>query len=303
MYDIAVIGAGPAGCAAALYCARFGRSVIVFEASAAGGQMSEAAKIENYPGVEPIGGDSLAQIMRMQAQRSGAEFSAQGVVAVSPNEKTLETRQGRYRARCIIIATGARAKTLGLEKEAELTGRGVSYCAACDGALYRGKTVGVVGGGASAVTEALHLSHLCENVHLFHRRAELRAPQSEQAAMRLRPNIRFHPAGTVSELLGENRLCGVRVKDMRTGALFSQTLDGLFIAIGRTPESTIFPLKKDEDGFIRTDEHMRTELDGVFAAGDVRAKSVRQITTAVSDGTVAAFSAEAYLTQRCAARH
>lgn len=303
MYEIAIIGAGPAGCAAALYCARFGRSVAVFEAAVAGGQLSEAAKVENYPGVESIDGYSLAQIMRMQAQGSGAEFLAQGVTAVALNEKTLETPQGQYAARCIILATGAKAKRLGLEKEAELNGRGVSYCAACDGALYRGKTVGVVGGGASAVMEALHLSQLCETVHLFHRRTALRAPQGEQAAMRLRPNIRFHPDSVVRELLGDERLQGIRVEDLRSGTVYSQTLDGLFIAIGRAPESTLFPLETDEAGFIRTDEGMRTAIDGVFAAGDVRAKPVRQITTAVSDGTVAAFSAEAYLTQRFDARH
>lgn len=303
MYDVAIIGAGPAGCTAALYCARFGRSVAVFEAAVAGGQLSEAATVENYPGVEPIDGYTLAQRMRTQAERSGAEFFAQGVTAVALNEKTLETPQGQYRAHCIIIATGAKAKKLGLEKESELSGRGVSYCAACDGALYRGKTVGVVGGGASAVTEALHLSRLCETVHLFHRRTELRAPQGDRATMRLRPNIRFHPACVVRELLGDDRLGGVRVEDLQSGTVCSQTLDGLFIAIGRAPESTLFPLETDEAGFIRTNESMRTAIDGVYAAGDVRAKPVRQITTAVSDGTVAAFSAEAYLTQRFAARH
>ena len=303
MHDIAIIGSGPAGCTAALYCARFGRSVALFEKSVVGGQMSEAVSIENYPGLDSIDGFTLAQKMLAQAEHFGAQNIAEAITSVrlDAEEKSLCTVKGKsYSARSVIIATGAHARKLGLEKESDLAGRGISYCAACDGMLYRGKTVAVVGGGTSAVTEALHLSQICEKVHLLHRRRELRAPELYQEALRRRLNIVFHPASEVQELLADDRLRGILVKDLETGSVYSQTLDGLFIAIGREPETSLIQgqLATDGDGYIFTDESTQTAIAGVFAAGDVRVKPVRQITTAVSDGTLAAFAAENYLKQR-----
>lgn len=296
-YDIAVVGGGPAGCTAALYGARFGRSVAVFEGAVVGGQMSEAVKIENYPAVIETDGYQLGQLMREQAEGSGAEFVAQKVTAAELDGawKQLSTATGSFCARAVILATGARAKPLGLDRETALVGRGVSYCAACDGMLYRGKTVAVVGGGSSAVTEALGLAQLCKQVHLLHRRAELRAAATEQEAMHRCANLQFHPECTVETLLGAERLDGLCIRDQRSGRRSCLRVDGLFIAIGRTPATELFALAKDESGFLYTDNAMKTAISGVFVAGDVRVKGIRQITTAVSDGTIAAFSAEHYL--------
>lgn len=293
MWDVVIAGGGAAGCSAAIYAARFGLRTLLLDRSAGDGQLVQAAEIENYPGLRAISGAELAERFRQQAEQSGAVIqaailrSAQLDAAV----KRLETDQGRLEARAVILATGARPRRLGLSEEERLLGRGVSYCAACDAPLYRGKVVAVVGGGNSAVAEAYHLSRLCKEVHLIFRRPELRASKSEIGRLQARSNVRFHAAAQIAALLGAERLSGVRFSGGRELAL-----DGLFVAIGREPESGLFrsQLACGDGGGIITDGEMATALPGVFAAGDVREKTVRQIVTAAADGAIAACSAERY---------
>ena len=299
-YDVAVIGGGPAGYTAALYCARSGMKTAVLEKLSAGGQMSATDRIDNYPGFgEGIDGFELGERMRSGAEKSGAETIYEEAAALSverDGKKKILTRSGEIAASAVIAAVGARARELGLPGERSLVGRGIAYCAACDGARYKGKRVVVVGGGNTAVGDALCLSGICEKVTLVHRRDSLRAP-----AARLK-ELETHGVEVVwnslpSALLYGDRLTGVRLRDVRTGEEREISCDGLFAAIGRTPETELFKgiLTLDEGGYIVADETTRTNVPGVFAAGDARTKPVRQIVTAAADGAVAAHFAEQYL--------
>lgn len=299
-YDVAVIGGGPAGYTAALYCARSGMKTAVLEKLSAGGQMSATDRIDNYPGFgEGIDGFELGERMRSGAEKSGAETIYEEAAALSvegDGKKKILTRSGEIAASAVIAAVGARARELGLPGERSLVGRGIAYCAACDGARYKGKRVVVVGGGNTAVGDALYLAGICEKVTLVHRRDSLRAP-----AARLR-ELETHGVEVVwnslpSALLYGDRLTGVRLRDVRTGEEREISCDGLFAAIGRTPETELFKgiLTLDEGGYIVADETTRTNVPGVFAAGDARTKPVRQIVTAAADGAVAAHFAEQYL--------
>ena len=299
-YDVAVIGGGPAGYTAALYCARSGMKTAVLEKLSAGGQMSATDRIDNYPGFgEGIDGFELGERMRSGAEKSGAETIYEEAAALSvggDGKKKILTRSGGIAASAVIAAVGARARELGLPGERSLVGRGIAYCAACDGARYKGKRVVVVGGGNTAVGDALYLSGICEKVTLVHRRDSLRAP-----AARLK-ELEAHGVEVVwnslpSALLYGDRLTGVRLRDVRTGEEREISCDGLFAAIGRTPETELFKgiLTLDEGGYIVADETTRTNVPGVFAAGDARTKPVRQIVTAAADGAVAAHFAEQYL--------
>ena len=299
-YDVIVIGGGPAGYTAAMYTARAGLKTAVLEKLYAGGQMTQTSQIDNYPGFDDgIDGFSLGMKMLSGAERFGVKtvntqvLSAQLEGAV----KRLQTSDGEFSARAVIIATGADHRALGIDGEQDLVGRGVAYCAACDGMLFRGKTVAVVGGGNSAAADALLLSRVAKKVYLIHRRDSLRATKIYHAPLKNAENVEFCWNSTISRLISEGKLTGVELTDTLTGATRELELDGLFISIGRAPATEIFreQLALDPGGYIIADETTRTSLPGVFAAGDVRTKALRQIITAAADGAVAAFYTEEYL--------
>ncbi len=303
IYDTAIIGGGPAGYTAALYCTRAGLSTVVLEKLAAGGQMCRTMQIDNYPGFEDgIDGYTLGFKMQKGAERFGVETVNTEVLSVNltGGTKTIKTDIGIVRAKTVIIATGAEHRQLGTEKEAEFTGRGVSYCAACDGMLYKGKTAAVVGGGNSAASDAILLSRVCEKVYLIHRRDTLRADKIYRGLLKNAGNIEFKWNSTVKELLCGETLYGVKIKNVQSGKTEEILCDGLFISVGRSPSSELFrgQLELDEAGYIKADESTRTSIPGVFAAGDVRTKTVRQIVTAAADGAAAAHYAEGYISER-----
>ena len=300
IYDTAIIGGGPAGYTAALYSARAGLSTVVLEKLSAGGQMCKTMQIDNYPGFEDgIDGFTLGFKMQQGAGRFGVETLNTEVLSVNLTgvTKVIETDIGAVEAKTVIIATGAEHRQLGVEKETELIGKGVSYCAACDGMFYKGKTVAVVGGGNSAAADAMLLSRVCEKVYLIHRRDTLRATKIYHESLENAGNIEFKWNSTVKELLCGERLIGVKIENVESGKTEEISCDGLFISIGLSPSSELFEgqLELDEAGYIKADETTRTSIPGVFAAGDVRTKYVRQIVTAVADGASAAYFAEEYI--------
>lgn len=299
-YDMLVIGGGPGGYTAALYGARAGLKTLVLEKLSAGGQMALTAQIDNYPGFpDGVDGFELAYSMQQQAERYGAETELAEVTGLQlqADPKVVETTEGVYVAKTVVIATGAHPRMLGVPLEQELTGRGVHYCAHCDGMFYRGKTVAVVGGGNSAVADALHLSRLAKKVYLIHRRDRLRSEKIHEHALQEAQNLEFRWNSRVVELLQEGRLTGLRIADVNTGETEELLVDGLFVSIGRQPASALVEgqLVLDEAGYILADETTRTSLPGVFAVGDVRRKALRQIVTAVADGAVAAHFADEYM--------
>lgn len=301
-YDVIVIGGGPAGYTAALYTVRAGLSTLVIEKLYAGGQINETTQIDNYPGFpEGIDGFTLGQKLQQGAQRFGAETKNTEVVEVKLQgiEKIVETLDGIYRARAVVIATGAGHKHLGLDQEQELVGKGVAYCAACDGNFYRGKTVAVVGGGNSAAADALLLSRIAAKVILIHRRDSLRATKIYHEPLQEKENVEFRWNSKVTELLHEEKLTGIKIQNVLTGQEEEISVDGLFISIGRKPATELFAgeLALDEDGYIIAGESTQTEVPEVYAAGDVRTKKVRQIITAAADGAAAAHHIEEYLLQ------
>ena len=301
-YDLIVLGGGPAGYTAALYAARAGLSVLVIEQFSAGGQMTQTAMIENYPGFdEGVDGYSLGEKMQKGAERFGAKTLRAQILSVqlACDPKVIRTDEGEYLAKTVIVATGAGHRHLGLLHEEELVGKGVGYCAACDGMLYRGKRVAVVGGGNSAAADALLLSRICDTVYLIHRRDTLRAGKTEREALKKADNIVWKLNSTVEAFQFEEQLTGITIKNKDTGDTETLSLDGVFISIGREPQTKLFQdqLALSEEGYILAGEDTKTNLPGVFAAGDVRKKPFRQIVTAVSDGAVAAYYAEQYLTE------
>ena len=302
IYDTVIIGGGPAGYTAALYAARAGLDTLVLEKLSAGGQMTETQNIENYPVFdEGVDGFTLGFKMQNGAERFGAVSDMTEVLSVNFSEspKRITTDKGEVLAKTVIIAIGAQHKHLGIEKEEELIGRGVGYCAACDGMLYRGKTVAVVGGGNSAVQDALLLSRICQKVYLIHRRDTLRATKVYHEPLMKAENVEFLWDSKVAELLFDKKLTGVRVENVKNGEKKDLVLDGLFISIGRSPVSSLFKdeLTLDEQGYIVADESTKTNIPGVFAAGDIRTKALRQVVTAAADGAVAAHFAEEFITQ------
>ena len=299
-YDVIIVGGGPAGYGAALYCARAGLSTLVLEKLFVGGQMAQTTQIDNYPGIpEGIDGVTLAMKMQEGAEKFGAQTVYDEVTALElqTSPKRLHTPGSVYEARAVILAIGADHRHLGLENEEALIGKGVAYCAACDGMMYRGKTVAVVGGGNSAVADASLLSKLAKKVYLIHRRDSLRASRVYHEALEKTENLELVMNSAVRELVHGDRLTAVTVEDVNTGALRTIELDGLFISIGREPQTALLrgQVELDDRGYILADETTATSLPGVFAAGDVRSKQVRQIVTATADGATAAFMAEEYL--------
>lgn len=300
VYDMIVVGGGPGGYTAALYAARAGLDTLVLEKLSAGGQMALTEVIDNYPGYEEgIDGFTLGEKMQQQAQRFGAKTGYAQVerADLTASPKVLHTSEGDFYARTVVLATGADPRQLGLENETALTGRGVAYCAACDGMRYKGKTVAVVGGGNSAAEDALLLSRIAEKVILIHRRDTLRATKVYQQPLMNAQNVEFRWNSTVTELLHDGKLTGVKLRDMNTGEETVLPCDGLFISVGRKPASQLAEgqLELDAGGYIAADETTKTSVPGVFAVGDVRTKLLRQVVTAVADGAVAVHMAEEYL--------
>lgn len=299
-YDVIVIGGGPAGYTAAMYTARAGLSTALMEKLYAGGQMTQTSQIDNYPGFDQgIDGFSLGMKMCAGAERFGVKSINAQVEAVRLDGpvKQLNTSQGEFFARAVIIASGADHRALGIDGEQALIGKGVAYCAACDGMLYRGKTVAVVGGGNSAAADALLLSRVAKKVYVIHRRDTLRATKIYHEPLKNAENVEFLWNSTISGLVSQAKLSGLEVTDVHSGQTRTLELDGLFVSIGRAPATELFrgQLELDDAGYIVADETTRTSLDGVFAAGDVRTKAVRQIVTAAADGAVAAHYVEEYL--------
>ena len=302
-YDVIIIGGGPAGYAAALYTVRSGFSTLLIEKMAAGGQMNETTQIDNYPGFEDgIDGFSLGMKMQNGAARFGAVTKNAEVKSVQLHGalKRIETDDGTYTARAVIVATGAGHRHLGMPHEAELVGRGVGYCASCDGMFYRGKTVAIVGGGNSAAADALVMSRIAKKVYVIHRRDSLRATKVYHEPLMKAENVEFRWNSAVEELICDEKLTAVRLKDTVSGEESQLELDGLFISIGRNPATELFrgQLELDESGYIVAGESTQTNIPGVYAVGDVRTKAVRQIVTAAADGAVAAHYVEEYLKDR-----
>lgn len=302
VYDMIVIGGGPAGYTAALYAARAGLDTIVLEKLSAGGQMALTSQIDNYPGFEEsIDGFELGEKMQAGAERFGVETELAEVLSfeLDGEVKKLVTDSGDFYGRTVVISTGANPRELGVDKEQQLVGRGVNYCAACDGMFYKGKTVAVVGGGNSAVADAMILSRIAEKVIMIHRRDTLRATKVYHDALQKAGNVEFAWDSVVTELLYEEKLTGVKLKNVKTEEEAVLECDGVFISVGRAPVTAIFKdvLELDKAGYIVADESTKTNLPGVFAAGDVRTKALRQVVTAVSDGAMAAHYAEEYLAE------
>ena len=303
VYDLIIIGGGPGGLAAGIYAARSRLKVLLLEKLYTGGQMAQTDAIENYPGFEEsISGFDLTQKMEKQAKRMGLpikNIELQGVGDYDQTVKTLFTSEGQFFTKTLVIGTGANPRKLGVPGEIELSGKGVSYCAVCDGAFYRGKPVVVVGGGDSAVEEAEYLTRFASSVSVVHRRDELRANQKAQDDYLSHDNASVIWDSVVTRIVGEEFVTGVEVKNVKTGELSITECEGVFMYVGITPRSELFKeiLDLDEAGFIKVDRDMATNAPGIFAIGDVRAGSVRQIATAVGDGVSAEQYCERYLNQ------
>ena len=300
VYDMLIIGGGPGGYTAALYAARAGLSAVVLEKLSAGGQMAQSHRIDNYPGFpEGIDGFDLAERMQQQAERFGAqtEYAEVYSLDLKSDPKRADTSEGVFYGRTVVLATGAGPRELGIPRERDLTGRGVAYCAACDGMFFKGKTVVVVGGGDSAVAEALTLSRVAEKVILVHRRDSLRATKVYHEALEKAENVEFRWNSTVVQLLGEKKLSGVVLKNVQTGEETELPCDGLFVSVGRKPVTELVEgqLELDRSGYVVAGESTVTNIPGVYAVGDMRTKKLRQVVTAVADGAVAVHMAEEYL--------
>ena len=294
MYDILIIGGGPAGLTAATYARRAGKSVLVIEKSAFGGQITWSPKVENFPGFLSISGNELGDKLLEQAMEQGAEVELDAVTALRREDGgfTAETEfGGSFRGRSIILATGARPRMLGLSRDEELVGSGVCYCAVCDGAFYKGKPVAVSGGGNSALQDALLLSESCSKVYLVHRRDSFRGEAKLVDALREKKNVEFVLNARITELLGEDALSAVTVE--QEGQSRELKIDGLFVAVGHQPDNGAFAdfLALDGAGYAASGEDCLTATPGLFVAGDCRAKEVRQLTTDAADGAVAALAA------------
>lgn len=302
IYDMIIIGGGPAGYTAALYASRAGLDVIIIERMSAGGQMALTGDIDNYPGFdEGIDGFTLGIKMQQGAEKFGAKTEYAEVIAVDFSEKIkkLETSNGSYYGKTVVISTGANPRELGLSGEQDLIGKGIHYCAHCDGRFYKDKTVIVVGGGNSAAADALYLSRLAKKVYVVHRRDNLRATKIYHEPLMKSENVKFLWNSVISEFNANEKIIGAKLKNITTSDINYIQCDGIFISIGRKPATEFLKneIELDENGYISADESTRTNIPGVYAVGDVRSKTLRQIVTAVSDGAVAVHFAEEYLSE------
>ena len=301
IYDMLILGGGPGGYTAALYAARAGLQAAVLERLSPGGQMALTSEIENYPGFpEGVDGFELGMKFQAQAERFGAvtEYAEVKALDLKAEPKVVETSEGEFLARTVVIATGAGPRKLSLPNEDRLTGRGVHYCAHCDGMFYRDKVVAIVGGGNSAAAEAAFLARVAKKVILIHRRDTLRATKVYHEPLRKLQNLEFRWNSAVTELVGDGRLSAIRVKDLRSGQEEEVAIDGLFVSIGRKPSTQLVEGQLElENSYIIAGESTETSIPGVYAVGDVRTKTLRQIITAAADGANAAAAAEEYLSK------
>ena len=300
IYEVIVIGGGPAGLTASLYTSRSRLNTLLIEAGLLGGQMTTTADIENYPGFpQGITGDELSRLMEEQAKRFGLEVVSQQVVEVrlEGDKKVVKTEEGTYLCEALIICTGAEYRKLGVPGENELAGKGVSYCATCDGAFFQGSSIVVVGGGDSALTEALYLTKFAKEVTIIHRRDALRGTKIHQERVFANPKIKLIWDSVVEEIKGDSAVQSVLVRSVKTGEKTEHPIEGVFLFVGLLPKTQFLKglVQMDEGGYILTDENCETTVKGIFAAGDCRRKLLRQIATAVGDGATAAFAAEQYL--------
>lgn len=298
MYDIIIIGAGPAGMTASIYARRALKKVLVLEAISYGGQIINTLDIENYPVESHISGFDFSTKLYNQAVELGAEFIFEKCIKVDKNDSSFEvfTTSSQYQCKSLIIATGADNRKLGLDKEVEFIGKGLSYCATCDGAFYKKRDVAVVGGGNTALEDALYLSNICNKVYLIHRRDEFRGDNSVVEKIKGKTNIDLIYNSNVSKLIGDERLNAIEISNL-DGSKKEINVSGLFVAIGKIPENENFKdlIKMDDNGYIIAGEDCHTNIDGIFVAGDNRTKMLRQLVTATSDGAIAATEAIHYL--------
>ncbi len=300
MYDLIIIGGGPAGLTAGLYNARARLNVILLEMLAPGGQILLTDWVENYPGFpDGISGFELVDKMKAQAENFGLKIQNEEALGleITPEKKIVTTNKGRLETKALILACGATPRKLGIEGEELLTGKGVSYCATCDGPFYRDQEVAVIGGGDTAVEEAIFLTRFASSIHLIHRRDELRAIKLLQERAVAEEKIQFVWNTVPTKVLGKNGVDAVELKNVKTGELSRKDVQGIFIFVGTQPNTELVKglVDLDENGFIKTSDHMETSVPGVFAAGDIRSKILRQISTAVGEGAEASFSAQRYI--------
>ena len=297
MYDIAIIGGGPAGLTAALYARRANKSVVVLEKGSFGGQITYSPKVENIPGFLSLSGNEFAEKLVEQVLEQGADVECAEVLSISGNEiKTVHTDDGDYQAKAVIIATGAKHRMLGLPREEEFVGEGISFCAVCDGAFYSGKTVAVIGGGNSALQEALLLSDLAEKVYLVQNLDHLTGEDKLQEQLKAKENVEIILGNVVDSLIGDTELSGINIKNAG-GEIRELTIDGMFVAIGLVPQNEPFAelINLNNWGYVDAGEDCLTSAEGIFVAGDCRSKKIRQVATAAADGAIAALAACDYV--------
>lgn len=298
LYDIVIIGGGPAGLTAALYALRAEKSVVVIEKLGLGGQIALSSEVENFPGTPKMSGAEFAANLASQVEALGGRIEYEEVVEIIDGEiKTVVTDLDKYEGRSVIIATGVKNRCLGAEGEAELIGKGISFCAVCDGSFYKKKTVAVIGGGNTAVEDAIYLADIAEKVYIVHRRDEFRAENRLVRALKQRENVELVLDSTVERFIDDGGLKGIEVVNVKNGGKRTIEVDGAFVAVGQTPQCQIFDglITLNDGGYVEAGENCRTNVDGIFVAGDCRNKSVRQLTTACSDGSIAALAACEYV--------
>ena len=299
MYDVIVIGAGTAGMTAGIYARRAGKTVLIIEEKNYGGQIINTPEVENYPGISKVSGFTFANNLYNQTRELGAEFKFEEVIKIQNNSgyKVVVTNKTKYQGKTVIIATGAKNRPLGVNNEDKLTGAGVSYCATCDGAFFRGKDVAVVGGGNTALEDAVFLSDYCNLVYVVHRRNEFRGEKGLTDILKEKGNVKFVFDSVVKSIKGEQSVEGLEILNVKKNTLSEIKVQGAFIAIGQMPDNEKFSdmVELDGKGYIKADETCTTNTEGVFVAGDCRTKQVRQLTTAASDGAVAALAACSYI--------
>ncbi len=299
MYDIIIIGGGPAGLTAAVYTARANKTALVIEKASFGGQITFSPKVENIPGFCELSGNEFAEKLVDQAINQGVEFESAEVVSVKDGEiKKVYTDNGKeYECKAVIIATGAKHRLLGLHKEEQFIGEGISFCAVCDGAFYKGKTVGIIGGGNSALQEALLLSELASKVYVVQNLLELTGEKKLQEQIYSKANIVVITGTVVNEIIGDSEFKGISIKNVSDNSISELLLDGLFIAIGLIPQNEVFSelIELDARGYADSNESCKTKAEGIYVAGDCRTKNIRQVVTAASDGAVAALAACDYI--------
>lgn len=299
MYDIIIVGGGPAGMTAAIYGANARKKVLILEKDSMGGQILKTNKIKNYPGFEEISGFDYSNNLFNQVKKLGVEVKFEEVLKIN-KDKSIITNKSKYNAGAIIIATGSKNKTLNILNEDKFLGKGISYCATCDGMFFKGKNVAIVGGGNSSISEALYLSNIVKNLYVIYRQKEFKFDSIDLETLKKKDNVTFIFNSTVSKLNGNEFIESITVKNDEDNNESEISVDGLFISIGFTPLSSLCEeiLELSDNGYILSNEECTTNIDGVFVAGDVRKKSVRQLTTACSDGTIAAIKAFNYLNRK-----